>query len=85
MKQGNTARNLDSIYRGHFPDIAIATTKFPISRYRDDRNLSVCLVLTAPKTHDPAPKTYFKNVMGSFLWNGRVFGICSKLLARDDI
>ena len=52
MKQGNTARNakiqllkifFDSIYRGHFPDIAIATTKFPISRYRDDRDLSVCL------------------------------------------
>ena len=38
---------LDSIYRGyrdHFPDIAIATSKFPISRYRDDRDLSVCLV-----------------------------------------
>ena len=36
----------DSIYRGyrdHFPDIAIATAKFPISRYRDDRDLSVCL------------------------------------------
>ena len=30
-------------YRGHFPDIAIATAKFPISRYRDDRDLSVCL------------------------------------------
>jgi hypothetical protein len=39
---------LDSIYRGyrdHFPDIAIATAKFPISRYRDDRDLSVCLAL----------------------------------------
>ena len=37
---------MDSIYRGnrdHFPDIAIATAKFPISRYRDDRDLSVCL------------------------------------------
>ena len=37
---------LDSTYRGyhgHFPDIAIATAKFLISRYRDDRDLSVCL------------------------------------------
>ena len=31
-------------YRGQFPDIAIATAKFPISRYRDDRELSVCLL-----------------------------------------
>ena len=33
-------------YRGQFPDIAIGTAKFPISRYRDDRELSVCLVRT---------------------------------------
>ena len=57
FKQGNPARNgkkqflktffSDSTYRGyrgHFPDIAIATAKFPISRYRDDRDLSVCLL-----------------------------------------
>ena len=35
-------------YRGHFPDIAIATAKFPISRYRDDRELSVCLLPIPP-------------------------------------
>ena len=28
-------------YRGNFPDIAM--DKFLISRYRDDRDLSVCL------------------------------------------
>ena len=56
MKQGNTARNakiqflkmflwipyLSRLSRS-FPDIVIATAKFPISRYRDDRDLSVCL------------------------------------------
>ena len=31
-------------YRGHFPDIAIATAKFTVSCYRDDRYLSLCLV-----------------------------------------
>ena len=34
---------LDSTYRGHIPNIVNATAKFPISRYRDNRDLSVCL------------------------------------------
>ena len=32
-----------SSYRGHFPDIAVVTAKFLISRYCDNRDLSVCL------------------------------------------
>ena len=71
MNQGKTARNakvqflkmfLDSIYRGyrgHLPDIAMA--KFPISRYRDDRDLSVCLALGQPLV--PTPSTEYMQVL----------------------
>ena len=40
----------NSTYRSHFPDIA--TAKFLISRYRDNRDLSVCLN-QASTTHNP--------------------------------
>ena len=53
FKQGNLTRNGKKLFSKtfffgfhlsrSFPDIAIATAKFPISRYRDDRELSVCL------------------------------------------
>ena len=36
---------------GQIPDIAIATAKFPISRYRDDRELSVCLVVGVKRVY----------------------------------
>ena len=69
---------LDSIYRGnrdHFPDIAIATAKFPISRYRDDRDLSVCLGRT--------PKIGIQPVC--YHWQNKCQTHCFSVIAYPDI
>ena len=80
---------MDSIYRGyrdHFPDIAIATAKFPISRYRDDRDLSVCLVSSDEDEIDT--KALLKMINGlakaSSASVARLNEVETKLIVKDE-